>query len=95
MEVGDARPRPQAEDVDAPGVVAVAVVARGPDVGHDGDAGLVHPGPEGIEVRVSGVARSTTCEHCAGPHHQDARVARERPLELLARPADIRQRDVG
>ena len=43
MEVGDARTRPEAEDVDAPRVVAIAVVPGGADVGHDGDAGLVHP----------------------------------------------------
>ena len=61
----------------------------------DGDTGLVHPGPEGVEDRVG------RGEHAVGgvdrgrAHHDGAGVVVERPLELLDRPVDVGEGDVG
>ncbi|MEZ5204561.1 MAG: hypothetical protein R2701_09345 [Acidimicrobiales bacterium] len=60
----------------------------------DRDAGLVHPGPEGVEHRVAG--RPLAVDGRGGGRTGDdgAGSALQRPLELGARPVDVHQREV-
>ncbi len=75
--------------------VSVRRVARAPHVGHDRDARFVHARPEGIEALVAVGAPAVLRADGRGAHHDEPRVALERPLELAAGPVHVGEREVG
>ena len=62
---------------------------------HDGDAGLVHPGPEGVELVGRRRAWARRRHGRRGPEDHAAGILVQGPFELTDRFVHVGQRDVG